>query len=146
MDNLNAFLTHDVIENLGKVILLAMVLERSSALLFESRWWKQAKEKFPNLLSKSFVSFLVSLGICYQINFDILVSFTTAATPTCSTSLGMIVTAALIAGGSKGAIRLFQGYLGFSQEAVRNHVKQTAEIAGKPAATSQQENKAKSDQ
>ena len=128
------------IEALVGIIVLSFLVERASALLFESRWWisrfedarvgkppgsdegppsgggnsspagdKQVKvlagRKYP---LKEFLVFVLALVICRVWDFDavsiIMLSERTQL-------VGIITTAAVIAGGSKASIALFHNVL-----------------------------------
>ena len=111
------------IEALVGIIIIAFLVERACALLFESRWWitrfedarvSGAPGKKANaqkvLAAQSFplkesISFLVALVVCYFWSFDsvsiILLSEHTSL-------IGIVVTALVVAGGSKASIALFQ--------------------------------------
>ena len=69
------------------------------------------------------VAFGVSLLICMQYKFDLLSKIFESQ----NSLLGYVITAATIAGGSKGAILLFQGILGFGHEAVKMKIKSKTE-------------------
>jgi len=100
-----------VAEVLAGIVILAFVLERGLALLFETRFFiDRAQGK--NL--KELIAFVLSVVICWYWDFDaISMIFLKEKT----TFLGMVVTGGVIAGGSKGAIRLFKDVMGFMSEA-----------------------------
>ena len=99
-----------IIVELSKLVILALILERALILLFEYRWYQKILDgkglKVP-------ITYLVSLFICFQMDFDILRALFEPEKS--STSLGLALTAAVVAGGSAGAITLFQGALGFTK-------------------------------
>jgi len=136
-----------VIEALVGIIVLSFLVERAGALLFESRWWigrfedtrisKQRQkpassenaqdDKNVNSLSqkelpgqkyplKEMLGFVLALVICKVWDFDavsiILLNEHTRL-------IGVVVTAAIVAGGSKGSIALFQDVLGIMSSAVK---------------------------
>ena len=109
------------------VVVLSIILERSAAILFEWSVWQKLKDKYPDVVTNSPVAFLLALLICSSLNFDILKIFSgedfkvledgkVVIDP--SLSIGIFLAAGVIAGGSKGAIKLFQGILGFGKDAV----------------------------
>lgn len=107
-------------EVLGAIIVLSFFVERALALVFEHRW-------FVNRLSekglKEPIAFLVSLGIVKYWNFDALgVIFHADKT----SWWGYLVTAAIIAGGSKASIKLFHDLL---------KVRSTASLAASDSVT-----------
>jgi hypothetical protein len=116
------------IEALVGIIVVAFLVERACALLFESRWWiskfedsrvanvpgKKKDEKPPELLPahryplKEIIAFIVALVVCYFWDFDavsiILLSDHTSLA-------GVIITSLVVAGGSKASIGLFHDIL-----------------------------------
>ena len=100
-----------ILASLGKLVVLAMLLERALVILFDYRWYKKKLDK---LGFKVPISFVTSWLICFYYKFDVLSALFEPNTPT---SMGMFLTAAIVAGGSAGAITLFQGVFKFSKEA-----------------------------
>jgi hypothetical protein len=100
-----------VAEVLAGIVILAFVLERGLALLFETRFFiERAQGK--NL--KELIAFVLSVIVCWYWDFDaISMIFLKEKT----TLIGIVVTGGVIAGGSKGAIRLFKDIMGFMSEA-----------------------------
>jgi hypothetical protein len=121
------------LEALAGIIVLSFLVERACALVFESRWWISRLEdarvgKLPGgsgnspsdeaagqkLLAgqryplKEFLVFALSLVICWAWEFDavsiIMLSERTHV-------VGFIITAAVVAGGSKASIALFHDLL-----------------------------------
>lgn len=103
-----------VLASLAKLVVLAMLLERALVLLFDYRWYK---EKLDGYGFKVPISFLTSWAICGYYGFDVLSALFEPDKPT---AMGMFLTAAIVAGGSAGAITLFQGVFKFSKEAQDN--------------------------
>ena len=74
-----------------------------------------------------------SYVICVWGQFDVLsVVFAKTGGYSGALSFGTFATAAVIAGGSKGAILLFQGVLGFGREAVNARIAAKATKPAKP--------------
>ncbi|MHC4728436.1 MAG: hypothetical protein ACYS17_14540 [Planctomycetota bacterium] len=124
------------LEALVGIIVLSFVVERACALLFESRWWISrfedarvgklpggaenpptgettkpveqkvlAAQRYP---LKEFIVLVLSLVICWVWKFDAVSIIMLSE----STQLaGIIVTAAVVAGGSKASIALFHDLL-----------------------------------
>lgn len=121
------------LEALVGIIVLSFLVERACALLFESRWWirlfedaslgetsdsqktnntskSEKKDIMPGRLYplKEIISFIVALLICYFWDFDavsiILLSDQIHL-------LGIVITALVVAGGSKASIALFHQIL-----------------------------------
>lgn len=123
------------LEALMGIIVLAFVVERVCALIFESRWYIRLFEdprvcdhqgdpdlsKMPGKLYplKEMIAFGIAALICLKWDFDaisiVLLNETTLLS-------GKLLTAAVIAGGSKAAIKLFQDLM---------KVRSTAEIERK---------------
>ena len=114
-----------VLGALALLVILAMLLERALAVIFEwsvlRDWLKEKRLRVP-------IALVASYTICVWGQFDVFsVVFAKAGGYSGAFSFGTFATAAVIAGGSKGAILLFQGVLGFGREAVN------ARIAAKSA-------------
>ena len=98
-----------ILAALVKLVILAMLLERALVLVFDYRWFRG---KISNFGFKSPIAFLVSWAVCASYDFDVLgVLFDESKT----TPMGIFITAAIVAGGSAGAITLFQGVMKFSK-------------------------------
>ena len=97
---------------------LSLILERGLATLFEWRMWTRYAD---GKGLRTPVVFIVALLLCRYMQFDILLLIqgkTGAESWHRTFSIGALLTASVIAGGSKGAILLFQGVLGFGREAI----------------------------
>ncbi|MGB6011440.1 MAG: hypothetical protein WBI57_09260 [Desulfobacterales bacterium] len=112
---------------LGKLVVAASVVERVLAFIFEHDWFIRLATKevpdpkdpnknirqsrIPGL--KGLLALIGSAVICFRYEFDILhVLFQTSQ----NDPFGIVVTSFAVAGGSSGAIALFQGYLNISKE------------------------------
>lgn len=100
-------------EVLISIIVLAFFIERALSVIFEHRWFV---EKLGKSGLKEPIAFLVSLAIVRYWNFDALGVVFHADT---TTWWGYLVTAAVVAGGSKASIKLFHGLLEVKSKAVR---------------------------
>jgi hypothetical protein len=89
-----------------------------------SKWLEDKKLRAP-------IALVVAWVICVQMQFDLLPILTKAEKAwQGSFAIGTFITAGVIAGGSKGAILLFQGILGFGKQAVDARVdRRTASAA-----------------
>ncbi len=100
-------------EALAVVVVLSILIERALSLLFEHR---KFIDRFGDSNVKEVVAFAVSLGVVAYWKFDVLsVIFIEDK----NTWLGYALTAAIVAGGSKGSIKLFQDVLGVKSSARR---------------------------
>jgi hypothetical protein len=112
---------------LGKLVVLSIILERGLAFLFEHDWFlylftyevddpanpgkKLRKPKIPGL--QGCLALAASAAICFYYQFDILAALFDRPH---ADKIGMIVTAVVAAGGSAGAIAIFQGFLNMSRD------------------------------
>ncbi len=91
-----------VSEVLVAIVILAFLLERALAVLFESRFFKKRwKEKS----LKELIAFVVAVLACWYWDFDAVSMIFLKEKVTL---LGMVITGGIVAGGSKGSIRLFR--------------------------------------
>ena len=95
-----------ILEALVAIVILAFFVERSLSLLFE---WRHFHSRFGGAGLKEPLAFCVSLLITWQWDFDALSMVVAGEAPT---FLGELMTACVIAGGSKASIKLFQDIAG----------------------------------
>lgn len=93
----------------GVLVLLSLIIERGLSLVFEH---KSIGSSFTG--KKELVAFLLALLICLNYDIDILQALLDQTGQ--STFLGMVLTAATIAGGSKGSMKLFNDALNVSNQ------------------------------
>lgn len=111
------------------VVIFALFLERAVAALFEWTWWKRLREKVPGTGTP--VVYLIALAICNHTKFDALLLIRNPDNEAFDAfSIGTLVTAGVIAGGSKGAILLFQDILGFGEKALETRRRIRAQGGG----------------
>ena len=92
-------------EVLTAIVVLAFVLERALALVFEHRWFVKRLDQSG---LKEVIALVVCAGVCLYWNFDSLsMIFLTDKT----TRVGELLTGAVIAGGSKASLKLFHDVL-----------------------------------
>ena len=127
-------------EVLIAIVFLSLVVERALSILFESRAFIEKTEdgrivtKMKNIDAeqnpeeyamiakrkkkkgiKESLSFVVAVAVCWIVQFDALtISFVSSDT---MSEFGYIFTGAIVAGGSKGSIKLFQDWIGFMSSA-----------------------------
>jgi len=94
------------------IIVLSLFIERALSPLFESRFFIN---KFSNRSLKEAIAVFVSFGVCWFWKID-AISFVFSAEET--NILGYFITGAIIAGGSKGSVKLFQDLLKVKSNAV----------------------------
>lgn len=98
-------------EVLVALVVMAFLLERALALLFESRFFIK---RFSEKSLKELIAFGVAVLVCWYWKFDAISTiFLTEQT----TMLGMVITGGIVAGGSKGSIKLFRDVMGFKSTA-----------------------------
>lgn len=98
-------------EVLLMVIVLAFLVERALALLFESRWFieiEKRREAAQQGSYKPLIAFAVSAAGCVMWQFDALSIILLRDT---WTVLGAMITGGVVAGGSKAAVKLFHDVL-----------------------------------
>lgn len=120
-----------VLEVLAAIVVLAFLLERALAVVFESRLW--VNSRMDRSVGKEAIALLLGGGICYVWKFD-AVSMVILSDKT--TLFGEILTGAVIAGGSKASIRLFRDWMqvGSSTIALKDAGKAAAKEAVKAQA------------
>ncbi|EAQ96691.1 hypothetical protein [Congregibacter litoralis] len=98
-------------EALAVVVVLSFVIERALSLVFEHR---KFIDRFDDSNLKELIALGVSLGVVMKWQFD-LISIIFIGDE--NTFLGYVITAGVIAGGSKGAVKLFHDVLGMKSSA-----------------------------
>lgn len=91
-----------VVEALATIVVLSFLLERALSVVFEHRYYIRTADERG---LKEFIAFGLALFVCWHWEFDavgiILLHDHT-------TFVGELVTAGVIAGGSKGSVKLFR--------------------------------------
>ncbi|MBK8228427.1 MAG: hypothetical protein IPK70_14795 [Flavobacteriales bacterium] len=122
-----------VSEVLLAILLLALLIERALALLFESRAFIErvaytvkheggadqgtiTDAQPRNRGIKELIALGVSFYVCWWWDFDAL-SILLPVSHSKMTLMGMLITAMIIAGGSKGAAKLFSDWMGIKSTA-----------------------------
>lgn len=101
-------------EALAVLVVLSIVIERALALVFEHR---KFIERFDGSNVKEIIAFAVCLGVVMYWKFDIISIIFIGDN---NTWLGYGLTAATIAGGSKGSVALFHNVLNVKSNALRD--------------------------
>lgn len=112
-------------EVVAAIVVLAFFVERALALIFENEAYLQ---RFGDSPIKEIIVFGVSVAICLTWKFD---AISTIVLKEQTTLPGELITAGVIAGGSKGSIKLFRDVLGFKSGAYADYEK--AKKAESPA-------------
>ena len=106
-----------VAEVLTAIVVLSLIIERALSVLFESKFWtSRLKDKG----FKEWVAFIVSVAVCIYWDFDAVSMIFLKESVTI---YGMVITGGIIAGGSKGSIKLFRDVLGFMSNSERDRLK-----------------------
>lgn len=118
-----------VLGALATLVVAATFVERLLAFLFEHEWFTRLLtgidtsdpskpkrvSKIPGL--KGVIALAVSLGITFKYKFDVLaVLFAPEPDAVEPSQIGMLLTGFILAGGSAGAIAIFQAYLKFGKQ------------------------------
>ncbi len=110
------------------IVVLAFLVERALALVFESQLYIKT-------LGKSNVKELITLVVCFLIawmwNFDALSIILHGDK---ITFIGRLITAAVIAGGSKASLKLFRDVMGVENEQAKvDREQRAASVRSAPA-------------
>jgi hypothetical protein len=114
-------------EALVAIIILAFFVERALSLLFE---WRHFDGRFSAAGLKEPLAFAISLLVTWRWDFDAVSMVMGEVEPS---FLGQVITAAVIAGGSKASIKLFQDIAGVGNMRTNTNVPATHNPAPKPA-------------
>ena len=98
-------------EVLATIVVISTLLERALSIVFEN---KRLVEHFGESGFKELVAFIIAFVVCWRWDFD-AVSMIILSEHT--SHVGEAITAGVIAGGSKGSIRLFRDVLQFRSTA-----------------------------
>lgn len=101
-------------EVLATIIVLAFILERALALLFESRGFVGSQLDLHG--GKEIIAFIVAAAVCIYWKFD---SISMIVLRDHATIWGDLITGGIIAGGRRASIKLFQDVLNIKSSAVR---------------------------
>lgn len=107
---------------LAAVVVLSFIVERALAPIVEHRVFLN---KYAEKGVKEWLAMIVGIGVCVYWRFDAVSTVVTESI----TMPGMLLTGALIAGGSKGSVKLFHDVLGIRSSA---HQKRYPDKAKKP--------------
>jgi hypothetical protein len=109
MEEARYSLNYEVVADvLSTIVVLSLFIERALALLFQHRLFL---DKLDKKGLKEPIAFIVSLLVVKQWGFDAMAAIIDGAQ---ASWWGYALTAGIVAGGSKGAVALFQDYLGWS--------------------------------
>lgn len=122
---------------LGQLVVIALLLERALAFVFEYHWFRQLSARVNGL--KAPIAIALSMTVCFMYRFDVLAElFRPAGGSGAATQVGIVLTAAIVAGGSAGAMSLFQATFNWSKDArdglIRARQSTAAAIASDAAA------------
>lgn len=100
-----------VIVELGKLVILSMLIERGLYFIFDYSKWR---DKIAGKGVRAPVALAMAWFICWWYDFDIVAAL---LEPQAVTQFGIFITATIVAGGSATAIMLFQDVMKFSRSA-----------------------------
>lgn len=109
-------------EVLIAIIVMSFLIERALAVLFESRFFIN---RFKEKSLKELIAFVVAALICWYWDFDAVSMIFLKENVTV---YGAVITGAVVAGGSKASIKLFQDLMNVKSTAARAA---SAEAGGK---------------
>jgi hypothetical protein len=111
-----------VVNELIKVVLLAFFVERALAVIYDM---ERVEPVLVRGDLKPVISVFVSIALCYGLKINVVgvLAAPDAALAGNLEWLGIAVTGLVVAGGSAGAVKLFQDVLGF-RRSVRDEAKQ----------------------
>lgn len=98
-------------EVLVSIVVLAFLLERALALLFEYRFFV---DYFEGKGVKTPIAFVVASAVCWLWDFD---AISTIFLKESTIAMGYILTGAIVAGGSKASLKLFRDVMGVQSRA-----------------------------
>ena len=113
--NLFAIDGERLFEVLVAIVVSSFFIERALALVFESRW---LVEKLSKSGAKELISFLVAFLVVKHWDFD---AFSVIFTKDKTQLWGHVLTAAIVAGGSKASIKFFHDVIGAMSNAEKEH-------------------------
>lgn len=105
-------------EVLIAIVVAAFLMERALSLVFENKLYI---DRFKGKGFKEIIAFVVGVFICWFWQFD---AFSMIFLKESVTFPGMVITGAIIAGGSKASVKLFRDIMGFKSIAEENRLKQ----------------------
>lgn len=117
-------------EILAVIVFLSFAVERALAPVFEHRRYIA---RFKDAGLKEPIAFLVALLVCGYFQFDAMGVILRADQ---TSWVGYIVTAAIVAGGSKASIKLFHDLLGVKSTVMKEREADQAAAQAKPGAAS----------
>lgn len=111
-----------IVNELIKVVLLAFMVERGLAVIFDM---ERVEPALARKDLKPVIAMVVSVALCYGLKIDVIGKLASqgAALSGSLEWLGYGLTGLVVAGGSAGAVKLFQDVLGF-RRSVRDETKQ----------------------
>lgn len=132
MDPLLFGIKGDVVaEVLGTIVLLSLFIERALSPVFE---WRPVLNKIKNKGIKEPIALVVSFLVVYLYKFDAMaVIFSQEA----NSFVGYLITTGVVAGGSKGSIKLFRDWLDWKSTAQRDYEESKKKGTKRPPATAQ---------
>jgi len=117
MDPLQFAMHSDVVgEVLGTIVILSLIVERALAPFFE--WRKFLEFHAEKGVAKEPIAIVVSVVLVWVYGFDALAIIFSEEQ---SSWYGFIITGSVVAGGSKGSIKLFREWLGWKSDARKQY-------------------------
>ena len=102
-------------EVVGTIAVVAVILERALSIVFENGFFLNSPlDKTKGI--KELIAFAASYWVCRLWHFDAVSMILTSEQ---TTTLGEVITAGTVAGGSKGSVKLFRDMMGIQSSAYR---------------------------
>jgi hypothetical protein len=119
-------------EILAAIVVLSMFVERALAIVFEHRWYIHYVDKDGKRPSgaKELISLAVCIALVLYWQFDAISGVILTDHVTVP---GMLLTAGIIAGGSKGSVKLFREILNWKSSAYKDAYEKPKAPAPEPA-------------
>ena len=117
-------LNADVVgQALGAIVLLSLIVERALAPVFE---WRPVLDNIKGKDLKEPIAIAVSVAAVWYVKFDALAVIFSQES---NSWIGYGVTGLVVAGGSKGSIKLFREYMGWKSSARKEYEETKAQAS-----------------
>jgi hypothetical protein len=102
-----------VVSQLGLVVALSIIVERALSVVFGARVFV---ERWSRRSLKEVIAVAVSIGVCIHWDVDVVAALVDGEAGS-EQLLGKLLTAGVVAGGSKASLKLFRDVLGIKSKA-----------------------------
>jgi hypothetical protein len=112
-------------EALGAIVVLSLIIERALAPVFE---WRPILKALDKKGLKEPIAVIVSVVVVVFVELDAIAVIFSQEN---NSWIGFLITGLVVAGGSKGSVKLFRDYLGWKSTA-RKELEADRKAAGQP--------------